>query len=175
MTTTRISPKDTATLLRKALKAAHPGVKFSVRTSTYSGGASIDVRWTDGPTDDEVRRTTDLYRGATFDGMTDSKAYHSTILADEHGEPSVVHFGADFIHTYRSLSDEFVAAAASLIAAQDHRGLDRQPGQCRRCGDWKPAEFAWFAVRERYGRAFVCSAECGAHVEARFGHIRPRR
>ena len=177
-TTTRtISAKDTAAMLRKALRATHPGVKFSVRTNTYSGGASLDVKWTDGPTEDEVRATTELYRGATFDGMTDSKHHHETLIADESGDVQSVRFAADFVHTYRALSPEFVAAVASMIAAQDARGRDSQPSQCRRCGDWKPADFEWFAVRDRagFGRTFVCSPECGAHVEARYGHVRPRR
>ena len=34
---------ETAKLIRQSLKEAFPGVKFSVRSSTYSGGASIDV------------------------------------------------------------------------------------------------------------------------------------
>ena len=34
---------ETAKLVRSALKAAFPGVKFSVCSSTYSGGASIDT------------------------------------------------------------------------------------------------------------------------------------
>ena len=40
---------ETAKLVRQALKQQLPGVKFSVRSSSYSGGASIDVTWTDGP------------------------------------------------------------------------------------------------------------------------------
>lgn len=33
-----ISCKDTAVMMRKALKEAFPGVKFSVRSDVYSGG-----------------------------------------------------------------------------------------------------------------------------------------
>ena len=40
---------ETAKLIRKALKAKFPGVKFSVRSRKYAGGSSIDVVWTDGP------------------------------------------------------------------------------------------------------------------------------
>lgn len=35
--------KDTAKLIRKALKAAYKGLKFSVTISRYSGGQSISV------------------------------------------------------------------------------------------------------------------------------------
>jgi hypothetical protein len=44
-----LSCAETAKLVRKVLKTAFQGVKFSVRSDTYSGGASIDIRWTDGP------------------------------------------------------------------------------------------------------------------------------
>ena len=37
------SVKDTAKLVRQALKEAFPGVKFGVRCSSYAGGASIGV------------------------------------------------------------------------------------------------------------------------------------
>ena len=45
MTRRFITPADTAKLIRKALKASHPATKFSVRTSVYSGGASIRIAW----------------------------------------------------------------------------------------------------------------------------------
>jgi len=43
------STADTAKRVRKALKHYFPAVKFSVHSKVYSGGSSIDVRWTDGP------------------------------------------------------------------------------------------------------------------------------
>ena len=49
MARTYISCADTAKLVRQALKESFPGIKFGVRSSTYSGGASIYIRWTDGP------------------------------------------------------------------------------------------------------------------------------
>ena len=45
-----LSTAETAKLVRKALKKAFPGMKFSVRSSNYANGSSIDVSWTDGPT-----------------------------------------------------------------------------------------------------------------------------
>src|SRR5882672_5529511 len=44
-----ISVTDTAKMMRKALKEAFPGIKFSVKSDKYAGGASIDVHWIDGP------------------------------------------------------------------------------------------------------------------------------
>jgi hypothetical protein len=62
---------ETAVLIRKALKASFPVVKFSVRSKTYSGGASIDVSWLDGPMEKAVERVAGAFAGKDFDGMID--------------------------------------------------------------------------------------------------------
>jgi Large polyvalent protein associated domain 29 len=93
---------------KQALKDAHPGVKFSVRSHNYAGGASVRVNWTDGPTCREVEATANRYAGADFDGMTDMKSYHDALLSTEDGA-EVVHFGADFIPCQRTISDEYRA------------------------------------------------------------------
>jgi hypothetical protein len=107
-----VSVTDTAKLLRGALKAAFPKVTFSVRSSKYAGGASIDVGWTDGPTEAQVKAVTELYRGATFDGMQDLKEYHSTLLGAPDGSVREVHFGADFIFTNRTASPELTGSGS---------------------------------------------------------------
>ncbi len=66
---------ETAKLVRAALKKAFPGVTFSVRSKTYSGGASIDVGWTDGPEPADVEKVTGIYTGARFDGSIDLKTH----------------------------------------------------------------------------------------------------
>ena len=116
-TTERFSCAETAKLLRQALKSNFPGIKFSVRSSTYSGGASIRVEWFDGPTKKEVEKVTTLYTGATFDGMQDLKTYHDTFLTNADGETRQVHFGADFIFTDRNYSPAFWWDAAKKTAA----------------------------------------------------------
>lgn len=103
MTSKYLSCADTAKLLRQALKEAFPGVKFSVRSSTYAGGASIRVGWTDGPTAKMVETVSGKFSGAYFDGMIDYKGYKYHELDGEE-----VHFGADFIFTERSYSDGVV-------------------------------------------------------------------
>ena len=65
----------TARAVRKELKEAFPGVKFSVKSSNFSGGDSIDVSYTDGPALNEVESLTDKYKAGTFNGMTDSYEY----------------------------------------------------------------------------------------------------
>jgi hypothetical protein len=92
---------ETAKHVRKALKAEFPGQKFSVRSSSYSGGASITVQWFDGPRTEAVERVAKGFAGATFDGMTDCKNYHTSQLNGE-----TVHHGADFVFCTREASEE---------------------------------------------------------------------
>lgn len=47
--------------IRTELKRAFPGVKFSVRYDSFSGGDSYDVDWTDGPTTKQVDAIIDKY------------------------------------------------------------------------------------------------------------------
>lgn len=70
------STKETAQLIRQALKAAFPGFRFSVTTSYASMTSSTHIRWTDGPTLPEVERITDRFTSRGFDGMTDCTTYH---------------------------------------------------------------------------------------------------
>lgn len=125
-----ISCADTAKMIRKDLKAAFPGVKFSVRSHSYAGGASIDIRWTDGPTSTQVDAITGRYQGSAFDGMVDLEVgvQHwmmpdGTItiahrdgtngsLVEIIGDPigpdaKLVHFLADYVQTWRDISDEW--------------------------------------------------------------------
>lgn len=101
-----ISAVDTAKLIRKALRESFPGVKFSVRCDRYAGGASIDVRWTDGPTTPQVDRVAGAFEGSYFDGSIDYKGslYHSL-----DGEP--VHLGPDFVFTNRETTEAAIVTA----------------------------------------------------------------
>ena len=91
-----ISVVETAKMLRAALKEAFPGVKFSVRSSSYSMGASINISYTDGPSAEQVRAITGNFEGSYFDGMTDYKGLnYSSVNGEE------VRFGADFIFVNR--------------------------------------------------------------------------
>ena len=73
MNVENISAVDTAKLVRKVLKGTFPNQNFSVKTSTYSGGSSIDVRWADGPIQTEVEPIVRRYEGSGFDGSIDLK------------------------------------------------------------------------------------------------------
>lgn len=116
MSTEIIDAADVAKLIRKALKANFPETKFSVRTDRYAGGASIDVRYTDGPALEDVKRVAHRYQGADFDGMRDLKTYETTILADEDGNVREVQMGADFVNVKRSYSIDALRTAAEKTA-----------------------------------------------------------
>lgn len=92
-----ISCAETAKLLRKALRDAFPGQKFSVRSDTYSMGASIHVSYVGEWDEAAVHVVTDRYEGGSFDGMTDSKTYRTITLDDGR----IVQPGADFIFVNR--------------------------------------------------------------------------
>jgi len=106
---------DTAKLVRKALKAAYPGTKFSVRCDRYSMGCSIDVFWTDGPTEAQVQPLLNKFDSKSFDGMTGSTSYHT-----QEYEGETVSFGAYYVKASRSLSADFLRKIAAKVAAQYH-------------------------------------------------------
>jgi hypothetical protein len=81
--TTYLSCADTAKLVRAALKESFPGVKFSVKSSVYAGGASINVAYTDGPSAGQVEAVAKAFQGAYFDGMTDYKGSNYNTLDGE--------------------------------------------------------------------------------------------
>lgn len=90
---------ETAKLIRAALKEAFPGVKFSVRSDVYSGGASIRINYTNGPSAKQVEGIAQAFQGAYFDGMTDYKGCNYNTLDGEQ-----VRFGADFVFVNRQLT-----------------------------------------------------------------------
>jgi hypothetical protein len=146
METKYLSCAETAKLIRAALKKAFPGVKFSVRSSTYSMGASIDVGWTDGPCAKAVEAVTGCYAGANFDGMIDLKNTFtswlmpdgSACVASDSGttgsmgtipptrnwmpdpEAKLVHFGANFVFCQRKHSPALVNRVRERLAAKGY-------------------------------------------------------
>jgi len=146
----RLSCKETAVLVREALKKAFPETKFSVRSKTYSGGASIDVSWTDGPTSKSVNKVIKPFEGSDFDAMIDLKTYcdhwllpdgtvqiaHregttgslSEIITDPPApNAQLVSFGADYVFGQRRESPEFLDAVLKVFEAKLGRELPREP------------------------------------------------
>lgn len=62
---------EAAKEIRQVLKMAFPGQKFEVSSKNYSGGNSINISYTNGPTQKEVERYVRDFEYGQFDGMTD--------------------------------------------------------------------------------------------------------
>ena len=117
--TTYLSCADTAKLVRAALKETFPGVKFSVKSSVYAGGASINVSYIDGPCGGQVEAVAKAFQGAYFDGMTDYKGSNYNTL-----DGQAVRFGADFIFVKRN----FTAPTLTGVVVQvcNYYGFDNE-------------------------------------------------
>lgn len=108
--------------LRRQLRAAFPGVQFSVKSKSYSGGSSINVSWTDGPTSADVRKVSNQYEEGSFDGTEDIYNYdHDNVWPDVFG-------GAKYVFENRSYSDALMVKAAEKCG-YTITGIDRQ-SQC---------------------------------------------
>lgn len=106
MTTTIIPTKAVAALFRKELRTAFPGVKFSVRCSTGTAAAWINVTYDDGPTHQQVQAITGRFEGRSFNGQTDSYDDNgTTLLVGDAGEmPTEVRYSCDGIIVTRAYS-----------------------------------------------------------------------
>jgi hypothetical protein len=62
---------ETAKAIRKELKENFPSVKFQVRSESFAGGNSVDIRYTNGPITKEVDAIVRKYQYGHFDGMID--------------------------------------------------------------------------------------------------------
>ena len=139
-----LSVAETAKLIRPQLKTHFPGIKFSVRSSSYAGGASIDISWTDGPTTKEVDSVVGAYESKSFDGSIDMGCYWKSWLLPDgtaetakgtgttgslgyieaidnpkpHPRAELVSFGADSVHCDRSFSAEFLQPIAEAVATK---------------------------------------------------------
>jgi len=134
------SVTETAKLIRKALKLAWPHTKFSVRSSKYAGGASINVSWTDGPKQSDVDAYLKGYDGKGFDGMIDMSYYKESWLLPDgraviwksegttdsagtrspyqtikpHPEAIKASFGSNYVFTRREISEQYANRAETL-------------------------------------------------------------
>ncbi len=131
---------ETAKIIRAALKRQFPTIKFSVRSDTYSMGASIRVAWTDGPSEKRVEAIAGQYDGEGFDGSIDlsysilhwlhidgsaSIAYtlgtegnrgcHPAINNPRPAGTRLVQFGSDSVECSRHYSRAFLTRIAEQV------------------------------------------------------------
>jgi hypothetical protein len=76
--------------IRKELKVEFPKTKFKVRSSSFSMGNSIDVDWTNGPTNDSVDEIIKKYQYGNFNCMEDIYEYNKD-FNDQYGESKYIH------------------------------------------------------------------------------------
>lgn len=115
-----ICPKETATMLRAALKDSFPGVKFSVRKGAGTGSTWLSVTWTDGPTDDAVTAVTSRYKGSNWNLNNNDSRTHNTntlLVVDGAELPEEVHFSCAGITTHRDMSDEAQDKMTDLLSS----------------------------------------------------------
>lgn len=103
----------TAKLIKKTLSSLYPKVKFSVRSDVFSMGDSVDIRWTDGPTQDAVEAIAKQYQHGNFNGMIDMYEYESI-------DPSLGCDGAKYVQCHRTTSPKHKAMLAAK--ADEHFG-----------------------------------------------------
>jgi len=97
--------------IRVELAKAFPGVKFSVKGRSFSGGDDINVSWTDGPTSKQVDAIIDKYSAGSFDGSDDSYTYSHSAWIEAFGD-------AKYIMSTRHYSDALVDKAIKIIGAE---------------------------------------------------------
>lgn len=151
---------ETAQLIRGVLSKQFPRQQFSVRSKKYSGGASIDIGWTDGERAAVVEAVVKGFEGRSFDGMNDlaspqecwllpdgttqlayrPESYGGSIPGYEssapHPDAELVHFGAHYVFCNRHISsfDEREAQALEIIRRCCH--CEGEPPTDRFGNDW---------------------------------------
>jgi hypothetical protein len=106
--------------IRIELGQAFRGCTFRVHSSRFSGGNSISIRWTDGPTTKQVDAIADRYSAGDFNGSDDSYSYR----ADRAWTAA---FGdAKYVQTQREYSDAMIARAIGAVCAR-LGGMDNTP------------------------------------------------
>ena len=113
---TRLSPVESAKLLRAALRRAFPGTKFSVRLSRGTAWGNAHVAWTDGPKPRDVEALCAGFESEGFDGMTDSTTRREAVVDLPDG--SRARSGIGLILTNRDLSEGERARLQREVAAR---------------------------------------------------------
>jgi len=111
--------------MRTELKRAFPGVKFSVK-SDYS---SVDVRWTDGPTDAQVGEVIGRFDIGASDSQSDYFYTISTAFSELFG-------GVQYLNTHRETSDAFTAEAIAEFWAAEFADVANAPAMPT-AEDWR--------------------------------------
>ena len=98
----------TAQLIREALKAAFPDVKFRVTSDSFANGSSVDIRYTDGPTRKQVAQVFAPFVSGHYNSAEDMHEYHrEPTTVDGTGKLVRMSYGTKYIHEHRSYSPAY--------------------------------------------------------------------
>lgn len=103
-----------ASEIRKELKDKWPGIKFRVRSDAFTGGTSVTVSWTDGPTTEQVSAIIDKYQYGHFDGMIDMYEYSND-------RPDIPQ--AKYVISQRSMSEQAFSELSQYVK-ENYAGLE---------------------------------------------------
>ena len=115
----------TAKRIKAKLSSHFPQTQFSVKSKVYSGGNSVYVEWTDGPSIDMVEFYASQYENSSFDGMTDTKTYKSI-------DPNLKCKGTNYVLYRHNYSNEFKKKAKELYQKKKGTITSITPNQINR-------------------------------------------
>ncbi len=116
----RMDTAEAAKLLRNALKERFPDTKFSVRTSRYSLGSSIDVFWVNGPATGKVQKLIEDYERVDYDQFG-----------------SILRGGNRFVFAKRDYTPEVRAQVQQQIASKFKQPKDWQEQRWQEDETWR--------------------------------------
>ena len=169
-----LSVAESAKLIRGALKKAFGKQKFSVRSSSYAGGASVSINWTDGPTVKAVDAVVKPFESRGFDGSIDMAYYKtsymlpdgSVVFGETEGTSGSmgyvtpvknplpvgarkVHFGSNYVSTSRNNTAAAVKEALAAVVKKfgNQVGLPDDLAEAVEVSKW--SDSAWVALPYR--------------------------
>jgi len=162
--------------IKKELTTAFPGIRFSVRSKSFSGGDSVDVAWKLGPTGAEVDAIINKYQDGDFDGMDDSYNYRK-----EGKDFRALNGSAKYVHGQRSLPDGLFERICRDIATlqgvaftstwqrreNDSLGLDDYARRVLACTSF-PADAEYLGVA--WGWELTLTGSCASGDSIRIIH-----
>lgn len=112
-----------AAAIKAELTALYPGIKFSCTSDSFSMGDSVHVKWTDGPTDEEVNNVIKKYQYGSFNGMED--IYEHTNSRNDIPQSKYVSGHRQQSDTAKALLPQFEAALNGYTSDDYHNSTER--------------------------------------------------
>lgn len=100
-----LSGADVTRQIKKELNKAFPGIKFSVKYDSYSGGDAARISWNFGPTTDMVDDIVKKYQYGSFNSMEDIYEFNKgqSFYIDDEGNKKTIG-GVKYVQTSRDFT-----------------------------------------------------------------------